>query len=307
MPNLTKRKNLLEAEPDSLYMHASPYSEISLFSPRAKTGDQSLQSMKMNAIHENLNTSFVDLDALVRYLRSMQFIGRVHVELCAYEAEIIFTPQNTLQALEHDLETGVVSKGRKAFERIILRSRTSNGRIGVYRSPEMSNSRNGNDTYVEDKILADAVRMARLTAGRPAFHLLDPKDADRQEIEDLLSEILTTIDSSLSRANLNFKAAFHKACAHLSDEYPSLSARNGAVRFLNGRIEVKAIGDSDEFAEGVCFAIQKVMERLAERPSFRKVFSYTKHRILYLLNTRKVPYERHGLLDHLKRSIRIAF
>ncbi len=297
----------MEAGRNSLYMQASPYSKISPKSPDAKTGDKSVRRTKMNAIHENLNTSFVDLNALVRYLRSMQFIGRIHIELCAYEAEIIFTPANTIQALEHDLETGMVSKGRQAFERIIQRSRTSHGRIGVYRSPEMNQGPDRDDTFVEDSILAQAVRMARTATDRPAYHLLDPAEGDRLELEDLLSEILTTIDTSLAKANLNFQIAFRKACSQLVDEYPFLSPKFGAVRFVNGRVEVKTPESAEKFAEGVCLALQRVLIRLAERPSFGKVFSYTKHRVLYLLNTRKKLYERHQLLEPLKRSIRIPF
>jgi hypothetical protein len=136
---------------------------------------------------------------------------------------------------------------------------------------------------------------------------LDPNEASRREFEELLSEILTTIDKSLARANLNFHAAFRKACSQLSDDYPALSPKTGSVRFLNKRIEVTAIGNTDEFAEGICLALQNVLKRLTERPSLSKVFSYTKHRILYLMNTRKALYERHRLLDPLKKSIRIAF
>lgn len=273
----------------------------------AKTGEESVQKTKMNVIHENLNTSFVDLDALVRYLRSMQFIGRVHVELCAYEAEIIFTPSSTLQALEYDLESGVVSKGRQAFERIIHRSRTSHGRIGVYCSAREKMASCDGNTYVEDKILAEAVRMARASADRPAFHLLDENEASREEFEHLISEILSTIDASLAKANLNFPTAFHNACFQITDEYPFLSETRDAIRFVNGKVEVRIIAGRGEFAAGVFLALQKVLERLAERPSLNKVFSYTKHRILYLLNTRSDLYERHSLTEPLKRSIRIPF
>ena len=262
--------------------------------------------MSLNPIHENLSTSFVDLDALVRYLRSMQFVGRVSIELCSYEAEIIFTPLNTLQALERDLHSGTVTKGKEAFQHILERVRDSHGRIGVYRSAEPTAWPSRRVTFVESSIAAEAERIARSPGDTPAFHMFAAKVKENISVTDtehVLSEILTTMNVSLAKARLNFAAAFHNACTQLERAYPFLADQDESVIFRGESASVRVNADPAEFAEAVCKAVGKVFARLNERPSLIKVHVYTKHRILYLLNTRRRQYERHGIYLPLKKAV----
>ena len=60
--------------------------------------------MKNLPIHQNLDTAFVNLSALIRYLRRRQFVGQVRVELNGYEADITLDEGNRLNVREHALE-----------------------------------------------------------------------------------------------------------------------------------------------------------------------------------------------------------
>ena len=236
----------------------------------------------------------------------MQFVGRVSVELCAYEAEIIFTPFNTMQALERDLQSGAVTKGREAFQRILERVRGSHGRIGVYRSSKQAAFPSRREAFVESSIAAEAERIARAPGDSPAYHLIAAGEKENISIADtehLLSEILATINISLAKANLNCAAAFHNACTQLERAYPFLAEQDKMIIFRGDSVSVKVNAAPAEFAEGVCRAIGKVFSRLSERPSLAKVYVYTKHRVLYLINTRRRQYERHSILAPLKDSI----
>jgi hypothetical protein len=73
--------------------------------------------MRGNPIHENLSTAFVDLTALVRHLRGLQFVGSVRLEFASYEAEIFFTPTKRIQAREYDRLAGRIAQGERALER----------------------------------------------------------------------------------------------------------------------------------------------------------------------------------------------
>ena len=88
--------------------------------------------MKHRPIHENLDTSFVNLSALVRYLRRRQFVGKVRVELSGYEADIFLGEANHLRALEHDRIAGRIAEGEEALQRILIRSREPGGIVGVF-------------------------------------------------------------------------------------------------------------------------------------------------------------------------------
>lgn len=88
--------------------------------------------MKSRPIHENLDTSFVNLSALIRYLRRRNFIGKVNVQLNNYVAEIILDEGNQLKVREHDQLAGRVAEGEPALQRLLVRSREAGGTINVY-------------------------------------------------------------------------------------------------------------------------------------------------------------------------------
>jgi len=90
--------------------------------------------MKNRPIHENLDTSFVNLSALVKYLRRRQFVGQVRIELSGYEADIYLTAENQLKVREYDHIAGRVAEGEEALQRILIRSREPGGIINVYQT-----------------------------------------------------------------------------------------------------------------------------------------------------------------------------
>lgn len=90
--------------------------------------------MKNRPIHENLDTSFVNLSALVRYLRRRQFVGNVRVELSGYEADIVLTMGNQMRVREHDRIAGRIAEGEEALQRLLIRAREPGGIINVYQA-----------------------------------------------------------------------------------------------------------------------------------------------------------------------------
>jgi hypothetical protein len=90
--------------------------------------------MKNRPIHENLDTSFVNLSALVKYLRRRQFAGQLRIELSGYEADIYLTAENVLKVREYDHIAGRVAEGEEALQRILIRSREPGGIINVYQT-----------------------------------------------------------------------------------------------------------------------------------------------------------------------------
>ena len=88
--------------------------------------------MNNRPLYENLDTAFVNLSALVKYLRRREFFGRVRVELNNYEADIILEVDNKISVREHDKISGRIAEGEEAFQRLLIRSRESGGTIHVY-------------------------------------------------------------------------------------------------------------------------------------------------------------------------------
>ena len=88
--------------------------------------------MKNRPIHENLDTSYVNLSALVKYLRRRQFAGHIRFELSGYEADIVLTGGGQMKVREHDRIAGRTGEGEEALQRILIRAREPGGTINVY-------------------------------------------------------------------------------------------------------------------------------------------------------------------------------
>src|SRR6476620_11561615 len=125
--------------------------------------------MKQRLIHRNLSTTFVDIDGLVRHLRDLQFVGVVHIELCSYEADIIFTATKRLQARERDHAAGLTSQGADAFRRILVRAREPHGRLHVYQSMTNADDRK---IHIDEAIAARARLTVTGNSDSLAVHLM---------------------------------------------------------------------------------------------------------------------------------------
>ncbi|NNE66433.1 MAG: hypothetical protein HKN33_07685 [Pyrinomonadaceae bacterium] len=90
--------------------------------------------MNTRLVHQNLDTSFVDVSALIKYLRRRQFLGTVKLELNGYKAEINLKKSNQLKVMEHDEISGRISEGAEAFQRILIRSKEPGGSVNVYQA-----------------------------------------------------------------------------------------------------------------------------------------------------------------------------
>src|ERR1041384_4335150 len=83
-------------------------------------------------VYENLDTAFVNLPALLRYLQQRDFTGRVHVELDEYDGDIYLVAREGLEARERDHATGREDAGEAALQRLLVRARDEGGLGSVY-------------------------------------------------------------------------------------------------------------------------------------------------------------------------------
>ncbi len=111
---------------------SSNYTKLRRFNPPPQ------KPMKNHPVHENLDTSFVNLSALVKYLRRRQFIGSVRIELSGYDADIDLTAEHQIKAREHDRIAGRISEGEEALQRILIRAREPGGIINVYQTDKQT-------------------------------------------------------------------------------------------------------------------------------------------------------------------------
>jgi hypothetical protein len=90
---------------------------------------------KSRVVYENLDTTFVNLWALLRNLSQRGFIGRVRVELKDYTADVFMTGSSTPLVHEIDRAAGTDTLEEGALHRLVLRVREAPGTITVFEGP----------------------------------------------------------------------------------------------------------------------------------------------------------------------------
>jgi len=87
---------------------------------------------KSRVLYDNLDTTFVNLWALLRSLSQRGFIGRVRVELKDYTADVFMTGSSTplVHEIDHSAGTDTLEEG--ALHRLVLRAREAPGTISVF-------------------------------------------------------------------------------------------------------------------------------------------------------------------------------
>jgi hypothetical protein len=262
--------------------------------------------MKKQPIHQNLNTSFVNVGALVRYLRRLQFVGSIRIELASYEAEIVFTESNTIRAREYDHIAGRISHGEQALQRILIRAKEPHGRINVYKSTEGFAGRPDGSVFV-DKTIMNGARELAASPGGVIMHVdlgeelvLSSQAGHNALVLAALSEFLRIIDESLAVGNLSFPAAFRIACDGIAPEFPFMLENKNAFQYKKGEIVIDSQAELDEVTSAVFAALRPIFRRLRAEVKYGEIFRIASEKLLELSATRRRELVQLGLMDHLE-------
>ena len=265
--------------------------------------------MRGKPIHENLSTTFVDLSALVRHLKNLQFVGTVRLELASYEAEIFFTAAGRLQAREYDRLAGRFAQGERAFRRILGRARESMGRIHVFCAEPEETATYLRRAFVDSNI----VSVAREAAFGPAETLVadfaaltrarSVPPAPSRDDAALAMELILTIKDPFDRAKIDFDTAFHAACRAVANRHTFLDPGSGQFAFGNEFIAVSPEVSTPELFDGIAAALSHMIARLRGDAKFGKLLIYTRHRLQQHLSERHSEYSKFGLVETVDRIL----
>ena len=260
--------------------------------------------MKKQPIHQNLNKSFVNVGALVRYLRGLQFVGSIRIELSSYEADIVFTASNTIRAREYDHIAGRIAHGEHALQRILIRSREPHGRIHVYKAVEGYAGHDDGSPFVDSSIISNARLMAASHGGTVVHagheYVLSGRDGENALVLAALSELLRIIDESLAVGNLSFPAAFRVACDGIAKEFPFLQEREGALAYKNGEITLSTKADVEMVSSAVFAALRPIFRRLRSEVKYSELLRISSDRLTEISVTRRSEFVRLGIMSHIE-------
>lgn len=293
--------------------------------------------MKKLPVHQNLDTAFVNLPALIKYLRRREFVGSIRVELGTYEADIVLTADNEMKVREHDRLAGRIAEGDEVLQRLLIRAREPGGIINVFQtlpaetkpSPaaiELSPAERNIDSEsaktadefelppAETRPLFDA-EIPRPNGNAPhfPFELSNRVESRAKQAEisaqewlqllDLTGELLAAIETSLFEAGLVFSSAFEKARFEISADYPFLSPISGIFTYKGGKVALEEQINAKVFVAGVNEALKRILDKLGKNPKFTNIYRATTQQILALIYRQKTLYDKYSITPQLEKTI----
>lgn len=230
------------------------------------------ENVPSRVLYQDLDTSFVNLWGLLRYLSQRSFVGRVHVALTDYTADVFFDGSETPLVHEIDGAAGTDVVEEAALHRLVLHVRESPGKISVYEGPDeavapqrqsavtsaeissaatpesmrSSDAKDNDDAATETTLLQDATPTA---------------DAD-QTIK-LSGEIIGAIEQAATAQNANFTEIFQQTRVALGDDYTFLDPMIGSLYYKNSSVTIKGENIPRGFVLGISEALRHMVNQLA--------------------------------------------
>lgn len=205
---------------------------------------------------ENLDTSYVNLPALLRYLRDRNFTGRVHVALDQYEADVFLFGSQTPGVRETDHSTGRGAQGDAAMDRLLVRSREPGGLISVY------------ERAAEAKA-ESAIEYGESSTQQPSAELEAPSTESPEDNVDwgaLLTasgELIGAVERAVQTTGAEFADYFRAARIELGDDYPYLDPTMGHFEYTNSSLHVRNRPPASDFVTGLTECLRRVVNKLA--------------------------------------------
>lgn len=226
-------------------------------------------------VHQNLDTAYLNLAALVRHLQQRDFTGRVHVELDEYDADIYLASRERPRVRERDHVTGRESEGEAALQRIMVRASEPGGRVSVYEG-EFEPAEPGARRAAWSRLAEGATPTGEMddaggTGDAGASATGAQGEIDRRNVLQLSGEVIASVERAVLSvgggespgAGGEFAALFRDARAEVAAEYPFLSSLADCVEYVEGEARLARGTDTNQFVAGVCEALRRVVESAA--------------------------------------------
>jgi hypothetical protein len=228
------------------------------------------ENVSSRVLYQDLDTSFVNLWGLLRYLSQRSFIGRVHVELTNYSADVFVDGRETPLVHEIDRAAGTDVLEEAALHRLVLRVREAPGKISVYEGADEAGSpqRESAGTSIPSAATAEAMRSSDAkenddAATETTLLRESASRADADQTIKLSGELIGAVEQAATSQGANFAALFQQARVALGDDYTFLDPTSGWLKYDNSSVTIKGENRPKGFVVGVSETLRRVVDQLA--------------------------------------------
>lgn len=251
-------------------------------------------------LHENLDTAYVNLAALLRYLRARAFVGRVHVELEEYEADVYLDGESAPRVHEMNHAAGREAEGEEALQRLLVRANDPGGQINIYETADEESAEATADT--NDESAPSRTSNAATTA-------LSPEDERGIEAEALgwpdLVRLSGDLIAAIERATLSFgadfAALFYAARLELADDFSFLDPSSTAFHYARGVVRLQEQPNANSYISSISETLKRVVDRLAAAQHGKSVRERVALELAVLARRRETAMKHFKLMPYLDR------
>lgn len=240
-------------------------------------------------VHENLDTAYVNLAALLHFLQEREFEGRVHVELEEYDADVFLKAKEQPRVHERNYETGRESEGEDALQRLLVRANDPGGRVSVY---EHKAEEQPVDLF---SILSHSTESSTETAS--SWN----EQRDWQDLVRLSGELIGTVERAALSAGADFEKIFHTVRLSMADDYSFLDPAAGRFEYANGVAQSRGEPNVKAYVSSISEAMRRVVDRIATGPRRASIRERVALELAVLARRRQAQLTKFKLTPQLDR------
>ncbi|HEY0005236.1 MAG TPA: hypothetical protein VGB17_10550 [Pyrinomonadaceae bacterium] len=251
------------------------------------------EDAKSRILHQNLDTSYVNLSALLRYLRQREFTGRVHVELDEYDADVFLQGAQEPRVRETDHATGRKGEGEEALRRLLVRATQPGGLVSVYEgASELPASDAG--------LSAPAGPLSAEGLDQSGGKLTD-EEVEWRELLRLSGELIATIERAAQSVGGDFNAAFRAARLEMADDYSFLDPATNRLTYAQGKVHLQAQPGLSAYVQSLAECLRRSVEKLAKGAHEGRMRERVALELAVLARRRQTQLARFKLASQLDR------
>lgn len=276
---------------------------------------------KSRILYENLDTSFVNLWALLRHLSQRAFVGRVHVEMDDYSADVFLTGSNTPLVHEVDRAAGTEVLEEAAMHRLVLRARESPGTISVFEGADEGVAVKSVEPAPKTEHLESTAAAGELSLAPPsAAPLIDESQSsgsdssseaevatepdetvEWQDVVRVSGELIGGVERAVNAANSDFTSLFRAARQELADDYTFLDPTSGSLEYSNSVAALREELPVNSYVAGLREALRRVVDKAATGDRARRVRERVALDLALVARKRRQVLKRSGFQAQLDR------
>jgi len=260
---------------------------------------------KSRVVYENLDTTFVNLWALLRNLSQRGFIGRVRVELKDYTADVFMTGSSTPLVHEIDRAAGTDTLEEGALHRLVLRAREAPGTISVFEGADEAiavHSTAGGTDVPPANHAQDELPLSHSTpVTAPVFEPTPRNEIDWSAVVKASGELIGGVERALTSVDADFDSLFRAMRIELADDYTFLDPMSDGFEYENSAVTLRGELPANSYVAGLSEALRRVVDRVATGDRARRVRERVALELFSVARKRNEILARSGFLAQLDR------